>query len=532
MKKIIILVIVLALTSAAYSQNNHATKLDELFTFYQKQNLFNGSVLIAQKGQILLDKGYGLQNVALNKTNDPKSIFQIYSITKTFTATVILQLVEAKKLSLTDKLSKFYPSFPNADSITVEHLLTHTSGIYDYTSGNTMPDQSEKSFIEFHATKPLDFSPGTDWSYSNSGYYFLGYIIQKVTGWSYEKAVAHYIFAPLKMKNSGFAFKNLKSKNKAIGYEVFSEKNKKASIIYDPPGPFAAGGIYSTVEDMYKYYNGLKTYKILSKDLLDKAYTPYKNNYGYGWVVLTMFDKKTVGHSGAGAGFRSNFVQVPEDDICIVAFTNTERDLNIAMSAVLKILYDKPYKIPVVIPADKATLQQYVGAYEVNSNFVVYVTLENSTLVAQAANQPKSVLYLEQENLFYAEELSGYVRFEKNESQQIDALVFNKGDEAVKAKKIYPSWGIIGSATEMGWDGPDTKLVESDTKGIWTLKNIPLKDGELKFRFNNDWTINLGKDLGDQLILDGNNIPITSGIYDIILDLTGDLWRFQMVKGK
>jgi CubicO group peptidase (beta-lactamase class C family) len=531
MTKIFFLSIALALSNLAFSQENHAKKLDELFTFYQQQNLFNGSVLVARKGQILLNKGFGQADVATKKDNSSKSIFQIYSITKTFTATVILKLMEEKKLSLSDKLSKFYPDFPKGDSITIEHLLTHTSGIYDFTRGNTMPDQTEKSFVDFHKTKPLDFPVGMDWSYSNSGYYFLGYIIEKTTGMSYEAAVAKYIFKPLEMEQSGFAFKFLKNKEKTIGYQAFTEKKQTAATVYDPPGPYAAGGIYSTVEDLYKYYVGLNAYKIISKTTLEKAYTAFKSNYGYGWVVLPMFDKKTVGHSGAGAGFRSQLVQVPEDDVAIILLTNTERDLNNAVSAVLKVLYDKPYKIPVIININKTELQQYVGTYQVNPNFTIYVTMENGKLVSQPANQPKSFLYPEKQNLFYVEELAGYIRFEKNKAQQVDTLIFNKEGQDMKAKRIYPSWGIVGGATASGWDGPDQKLVETSTKDIWEIKNIELKEGEFKFRFNNDWTRNLGQYGSDDIILDGNNFQTQSGVFDIILDLSDeDKPTYKLIK--
>jgi CubicO group peptidase (beta-lactamase class C family) len=518
MRKITLLTILLALTSTSFCQENKAKQLDELFSFYQRQNLFNGSILIAQKGQILLNKGYGLQDVAHKVANDPKSIFQIYSVTKPFTSTVILKLVEENKLSLSDKLSKFYPNYPKGDSISIENLLNHTAGIYDYTRGNTMPDQTEKSFVEFHKAKPLDFPAGTNWSYSNSGYFFLGYIIQKVTGMSYENAVATYIFKPLQMKQSSFAFKNLKSVKKAVGYELFSAKRKKASIVYDPPGPFAAGGIYSTVEDLYKFYNGLKSNKIIAKTLLDKAYTPFKNNYGYGWVVIPMFDKVTVGHSGAGAGFRSNFVQIPEDEICIILLTNTERDLNNATSAALKVLYNKPYKIPTEISLTEDELKPYVGTYEVNKDFVIYVSFENNKLIAQPSKQPKSLLYPEKMNSFYVEELNGYIHFNKNALQEIDTLVFSKDGQSIKAKKVQASWGIVGSATVMGWEGPDIKLAETDIKGIWEVKRVQLKKGEMKFRFNNDWTINLGKDLDGKLMQEGNNFLITEGVYDIVLD--------------
>lgn len=520
MKNIYLIIILLVLPRICYCQKKHSKELDDLFKFYEKQNMFNGSVLVAKKGEILINNGFGLQDVALNKRNDSKGIFQIYSITKTFTSTVILKLVEEKRLSLTDKLSKFYPGYPKGDSITIENLLTHTSGIYDYTRGNNMPDQSEKSFIEFEKTKPLDFPAGTDWSYSNSGYYFLGYIIQKVTGRSYEQAVTQYIFRPLNMTQSGFAFKNLKHKSKAIGYEALTKNIQKPSIVYDPPGPFAAGGIYSTVEDLYKYYKGLKEHKILGQETLEKAYSPFKNNYGYGWIIVSMFDRKTVGHSGAGAGFRSNFVQIPEDDVCIILLSNCEKDLNSITGNTLKILYDKPYKIPVEVSVKKETLEEYKGTYKVSDDFIIYITLENGKLIAQPKGQPKSIIYAENDNLFYVEEANGYIHFNKNKLNQIDTLILNKDGQTIKAKRINPSWGIIGSATPNGWDGLNIELTETANKGIWEIKNVTLKDGEIKFRFNNDWTINLGDNKNGNLKLEGDNIKIESGNYDIFLDLS------------
>src|SRR5688572_2392582 len=247
MKKTVLVLLTFGLAQALYCQKTISQKLDELMDAYCKVNKFNGSVLVSRKGTILLEKGYGVKNARTNAPNDPHSIFQIYSITKPFTSTVILQLVELKKLSLSDKLNKFYPGFPKGDSITIEHLLTHTSGIYDYTRGNNMPDQTEQSFIQFIETKPLDFSPGNGWSYSNSGYWLLGFIIKKITGITYEEAVRKYIFKPLDMNRSGFNFKTLSDKNKTTGYAIFSENKKKEAVVYEPPGPFAAGAIYSTV---------------------------------------------------------------------------------------------------------------------------------------------------------------------------------------------------------------------------------------------------------------------------------------------
>ena len=520
LKRLFLVFTLVSSIDLCFGQDSISKKLNELFRFYEEQQLFNGSVLVAKKGEILLHKGFGFQNKGLQLKNEPGSIFRVYSITKTFTASVILKLVEESKLSLTDKLSKFYPDFVNGDSISIEQLLTHTSGIYDYTRGNNMPDQTEKSFVEFEKTKPLDFPPGSNWSYSNSGYYFLGYIIQKVTGLSYEEAVSKYILEPLQMKQTGFGFKNLVSQQKAIGYSLFTEKTQKLSIIYDPPGPFAAGALHSTVDDLYKYYQGLKEHKILRRETLDKAYTPFKNNYGYGWILVSQFGKQTVGHSGGGAGFTSNFVQIPEDDICIILLSNCETDLNGITGEILKRFYNQPYHIPTVIPVKKEILARYRGTYEVNENLVLYVGIENNKLAVQPKGQGKNTLFAEAENKFYSKEINGYVYFKSNQAKQIDTLVFEQNGQAIKAKRIYPSWGIIGSSTPYGWEGKDITLTKTAKKDVWTIKNLSLADGEIKFRFNGDWTINLGETDKGSLTQDGANIKIKKGVYTIVLDLT------------
>ncbi len=264
------------LASPAFSQQSVSSQLDELMTAYQKLDKFNGSILVAKQGKVLLEKGYGYRDMKSNIKNDQHSIYPIYSITKTFTSTVILMLVEQGKLSLQDKLSKFYPEYPKGDSITIEHLLTHTSGVYDYTQGNDMKDQSEQTMIRFLESKPLDFSPGSDWRYSNSGYWLLGFIIQKTTGMTYEQAVEKMIFQPLKMTHSGFAYKFLQSPQKTTPYEWLGSDSSATAIIYDPPGPYAAGAIYSTVGDLLLYHKAHQRYILVSEKMMKKAYTAFQ----------------------------------------------------------------------------------------------------------------------------------------------------------------------------------------------------------------------------------------------------------------
>ncbi len=528
MKKVLLILLTFGLTQVVFCQKIIQQKLGELMDAYCKVNKFNGSVLVSQKSAILLEKGYGIKNAQSKTMNDANSIFQIYSITKTFTSTVILKLVELKKLSLSDKLSKFYPQFPTGDSITIVNLLTHTSGIYDYTHGNNMPDQTEKSFITFIETKPLHFSPGTNWNYSNSGYWLLGFIIEKVTGMSYEDAVKEYIFKPLQMTQSGFDFKNLSNKNKTTGYELFSDEIKKEAVVYDPPGPFAAGAIYSTVGDLYKFHKGLQAFKIVTEESLKKACTPFKNNYGYGWMINSYEGREIVSHSGGAAGYRSNFTRILKEDICIILLNNTENaNVELITKNLFNILINIPYKIPSEIKLAKEVLAKYVGSYAVNPTFTMYVTIDQGRLAAQATGQGKTIVLAQKENYFFAEEANGFLEFPKDEKGAYNELIIHQAGQNIRAKRFYPTWGLIGNATSKGWEEniPDIKFIEDTLKkGLWVLNNIKLTKGEFKFRFNNDWNINYGDNNSDDIPdMYGNNIKVEAGTYDIILDFTDEV---------
>ena len=353
------MVYAIGLAHYACTQDSTAQKLDELMQAYSNQGKFSGSVLVARQGKILLNKGYGYRNYKDQLVNDPHTVFQIASVTKQFTSTVVLKLVELKKLSLTDKLSQFYPGYPHGDNITIKHLLTHTSGIWDYTrNGDLMHTQtlrsvSKEEMMGYFKDQPLDFAPGTGWSYSNAGYFLLGCIVEQVTGMSFEKAVRKYIFDPLKMQHSGFDFIHLSSMDKAVGYKIDSTgKRSSPAAIVDSTVPFSAGSIYSTVEDLYLWHQALQQYKIVGSALMQKAYTPVKNNYGYGWIIDSLYGKRMVSHSGGIFGFRSDLARVPEDDVCVILLSNSEiPGLGNITRRMLAALYGKPYAIPVQLEA-------------------------------------------------------------------------------------------------------------------------------------------------------------------------------------
>ncbi|MBO9198693.1 MULTISPECIES: serine hydrolase [Niastella] len=408
-------------------------QLDELVNAYAKVNQFNGAVLVAHGNRILYENAFGVKDAARQTNNDTNTLFRIYSVTKTFTATVIFKLIEEKKLSLDDRLSKFYPDFPKGDSITIQHLLMHKSGIYDYARGNDMKDQSEASFIRFLSAKPLEFSPGKGWGYSNSGYWLLGYIIQKVTGITYEEAVRRYIFLPCKMDHSGFDFKTLQHKNKATGYELFASGLKKEAEDLDPPGPYAAGAIYSTVGDLYRYYKAQQAFKLISRQSLNIAWTPdtINKHYGFGWQLDSIHGRKAISHGGGGPGFKSILYFIPQDSICVVLLNNNEvSNLDVLNHSICNLLYGKKYNIPIDIAVDSFKLQRYVGHYVFAPTFSLDITVEGGKLVAQPVGQPKHVMLAEKENYFYAIEHDVSLEFLVDESGVCnEAVLRQRGDE-------------------------------------------------------------------------------------------------------
>ncbi len=433
------LVLFVCVCSSVCLAQNIQQQLDTLLRAYN----FNGTVLVAHDNRILLEKGYGYSNLASHQLNDTNTVFQIASVTKTFTSSLILKLVEQKLLSLQDKLSKFYPVFPKADSITIENLLTHTSGIPDYTGGNFLDSAgdkpaSEATMLSLFKDKPFDFSPGTGWSYSNSAYSLLGYIVPKVTGLTYEQAIRKYIFTPLQMDHSGFDFTHLQKAEKAIGYAPDST----AARIIDSSVCFAAGAVYSTVTDMYKWHEALQHHTFIRNGLLERAYTPFKNNYGYGWIIDSVYGQKMVSHSGGIWGFRSNFARIVADDVCIILLSNTETLARDPITRkILAVLYHQPYTLPVKrtpVKLSEAVLKRYEGAYNLKEkNLKITVKLENRELAAYPERGPRSVLLALDEQHFYLKGEDDFrVDFEVDEKGHVLEMVINNDGRMGRAVKV------------------------------------------------------------------------------------------------
>lgn len=442
---IVVVLLQFACSSPTATAQTDADRINELVTAYARQYKFNGTVLVINKGQVVFSKGFGLKSVKDSTWNDVNTIYQMGSVTKQFTATVILQLQEQKKLSVQDKLAKYFPELPGADTITIEHLLTHTSGIFNYTNdGKFMATEAVKpatpeKIIALFKDKPLDFSPGTQWRYSNSGYMLLGYIIEKVTGQPYEQVVREKIFKPLGMTHSGFDFTHLADLNKATGYTFYKEKMKVPAGVVDSSVSYAAGAIYSTVNDLWLWHKGLLKNTVLKAASLEKAYTPYMHKYGYGWAIDTLFGKKVVQHGGGIFGFNTNFARIPADDVCVMLLSNMNTGaLEAINTAILAILYNRPYEVPkekIAIKVDSVILQQYAGEYELRPGFSLTVRVENGALKGVVTGQPEFDMYAETENRFFLKVVDATCEFVKEADGKVNSIIWKQG-ATMQAKRI------------------------------------------------------------------------------------------------
>jgi CubicO group peptidase (beta-lactamase class C family) len=433
-----------SLTTVAYGQLP-AEKIDELMTAYTKLFQFNGSVLVAKGGQVF-QKGYGWRNVSDSAANDVNTIFQLGSITKQFTAAIILKLAEQKKLSLEDRLSKYFPGYPKGDSILIRHLLTHTSGIYNYTNnqlfmrGSAYKSADRAQMMALFKDQPLSFAPGSKYAYSNSGYLLLGYIITDVTRKPYEQIVREMIFDPLQMRHSGFDFAHLGNDNKATGYNVFNQAMKVRAAIADSSVSYAAGAIYSTIGDLYKWHNALQKYKIINRNSTEAAYTPFKSGYGYGWMTGTLFGRKLVEHGGSIPGFSTFIARMPGDDVVVILLSNASMPaLDKISHEILAIIYGGPYDVPKEkqeVFLDESLLKEYVGDYEFAPGVAMKVTLAGKRLKVQLPGQPAFDFFAESDNVFFLKAVDASGTFERGAEGKVERLLWNQMGRIQNAKKI------------------------------------------------------------------------------------------------
>jgi CubicO group peptidase (beta-lactamase class C family) len=434
-----------ATTLPAPSAPEIARKVEEYMNAAMRINRFSGSVLLARDGQPIVSRGYGLANIENDVSNTPQTVFRLGSVTKQFTAMAILLLQERGKLSVNDPICKYLSDCPQTwQPITIKNLLTHTAGIPNYTdfpdfTKTAAAETTTAELITRFRDKPLQFALGEKFAYSNSGYYLLGAIIERVSGKSYPDFLQENIFAPLGMKHTGYDNPVRIIKNRAAGYARTNDGFINAAPI-SMSTAYAAGALYSTVEDLLLWDQSLYTEKLVSRKSLDEAFTPFKSNYGYGWSIGKRYDRQVIAHGGGIFGFSSYIARYPADHVTVIVLSNVEgAPSGEIANSLAAIVFGAPYEIPAErkeIHVAAKTLEKYVGQYQLTPQLVVKVTLEEGKLLAQVSTQPKLELFAESETVFFFKTVNAQVTFVLSAQGEVTGLVFRQGGSDIPAKKL------------------------------------------------------------------------------------------------
>ncbi len=370
---IVTTILLFSFQGAALAQD-HAAKIQEVLTLAHKYKQFNGSALVAENGKVVYKGAFGLANMEWNIPNTPETKFRLGSITKQFTATLTMQLVEQGKIKLDAKISDYLPDYRKdiGQKVTIHHLLTHTSGIPSYTGQPGFVENVSRNpykvddFVKKYASGNLEFEPGSKYAYNNSGYFLLGAIIEHVTGKPYEQVLKENIFDPLGMKNTGYDHHDTIIPKRATGYSKTPAGYTNAAYL-DMSIPYAAGSMYSTVEDLYLWDQALYTDKLLSAQSKASMYKPFLNDYAYGWVVQNApfkqngNDVQVIRHGGGINGFTTTIVRFPQEKNLIVMLDNTGTGyLDPLSDSIAKILYNQPYEQPKIsiVPVLEKTISE------------------------------------------------------------------------------------------------------------------------------------------------------------------------------
>lgn len=384
----------LFLFSVGFSQISDKAKLDEYFNVLEKNNKFMGSVAVSKNGTLLYQRSVGFSDVEGNKKANEASTYRIGSISKTFTAVLVMKAVEQQLISLDQTIESYFPTIKNANSITIRHLLSHRSGIHnftddkDYLTWNTQL-QTEKALMERLSALGSDFQPNSKFSYSNSNYVLLTFLLEKVMKDTYPSLLQKNILRPIGLKNTYVGGKVDVTKNESKSYTY--RDGWKAESETDMSIPLGAGAIVSNPTDINRFSEALFNGKIIQPESL-AIMTNMKDNYGLGLFIIPFYDKQGYGHTGGIDGFSSVFSYFPEDKIGYSLTSNgTNFNNNDISIAVLSAVFDKRFEIPSLTSFVLASeeLDQYIGLYS-SSSLPVKITIskEGKLLLAQVTGQP------------------------------------------------------------------------------------------------------------------------------------------------
>jgi CubicO group peptidase (beta-lactamase class C family) len=415
----------LSISTVGFSQNFDKVKLDNYFKALEKNNKFMGSVAVSKNGKLIYSKSIGYADLENKIKATEKTKYRIGSITKSFTAILILKAIENKKLDINETIDKWFPTITNSKKITIKQLLTHRSGIHNFTNNvdylqwNTQ-SKTEMEMIEIIKKGGSDFQPSTRAAYSNSNFVLLTFILERVFNTSYSELVQTYIVKPIRLTNT-YVFGKINTANnesKSYNYLGFWKEESETNFTV----PLGAGAISSTPTDLIKFANALFNGQLLSPESL-KIMKTIKEGYGSGLFQVPFYSSIGFGHTGGIDGFRSVYSYFEDEKISYALTSNgTNMNNNDISIAVLSAVFNKPYQIPVYTKyaLTSEELDKYLGVYATKQMpLKITVTKNKNTLIIQVTGQQAFVVQATEKDKFTLDQVGAKFKFNPAEETMI-----------------------------------------------------------------------------------------------------------------
>jgi CubicO group peptidase (beta-lactamase class C family) len=435
-----------------YAAGTFDRAADRLMRREVERGHFSGAVSISRGTQVLFSKGYGLANADWRIPNSGDTKFEIGSITKTFTATLILQLEQQKKLALTDGICTYIDSCPTAwTPVTVHHLLSHTSGIYNFTQSADFTKehaatQTREEILARIKAHSLAFVPGERFEYSNSNYYLLALVIEKVSGRAFETVLNDRILEPLGMHDTGVLHREFVLERHAVGYRPARNGTLEVDSPIDDSWSFGAGSMYSTVGDLQKWSNALDSNRILPQATLQRMWQPVKGEYGYGWeipaVSLARGTRRMVQHTGLVAGFVTMFQRIEDQDLTVIVLSNSLESHPERVARSLSALAFGERYVPSfdreTVPVSPQMLDRFVGDYELGGE-IFTISARDGRLFVGSRDHPEfpelEILAASQTQLFLRDQ-DGDMTVTQDGRGRVTGFLLSQGNSSRTVRKL------------------------------------------------------------------------------------------------
>ena len=427
-----------------------AARLDALFKPQYKADDPGATVIVVKNGKTVFRKAYGAADVAAKTPLTPGTVLRLGSITKQFTAVAILMLAEEGKLALNDPITRFFPDYPTQGKvITIEHLLTHTSGIVSYTGKSgyvaaMAKDLTVAQMIDGFKNDPLEFEPGTQFRYNNSGYFLLGAIVERVSGTSYASFLEQRIFTPLGMKDTAYEGVERSNAPRATGYSA-QDKGFAPAQPLSMSQPYAAGALVSTVDDLAKWDAAIAAGKLLKPASWKQAFTPYKlspeksTGYGYGWGVGTLQGTPVVDHGGGINGFRTHALRLPQQKVFVAVLSNADSgnaNPEVLAKKAAALAIGKPIMEPKEIKLDAGALDAFTGVYETDDKDKRTFTSRDGKLMMARGDRSPSALTPYSKNGFFVPGTLARFEFERDAQGKVTHVTVDNEGNRVRNERV------------------------------------------------------------------------------------------------